>query len=92
MDVPYIHMGYDIEMIEQRVAQVMDMPVEEVRKKGRERRRVEARSLAIYWAVHELGISGTALAKRYGMTQPAMVFASRRGERIAEELKCELQK
>ena len=85
-------LGYDIEKVEQRVAEVLDMPAEEVRKKGRERFRVEARSLAIYWAVNELGISGTALAKRYGLTQPAMVFGARRGERIAAELKCELQK
>jgi hypothetical protein len=68
----------------------MGLPAEELRKKGRERRRVEARSLAIYWAVHELGISGTALARRYGLTQPAIVFASRRGERPAAELKCKL--
>jgi hypothetical protein len=84
-------LGYDIDRIEQRVAHIMDMPVEEMRKKGRERRRVEARSLAIYWAVHELGISGTALAKRYGLTQPAVVFGSRRGECIASELKCKLR-
>lgn len=85
-------LGFDIEKVEQRVAEVMGMPVEEVRKKGRERHRVEARSLAIYWAVYELGISGPALAKRYGLTQPAIVFASRRGERMAAELQYKLRK
>ena len=85
-------LGYGIEKIEQRVAEVMGIAVEEIRKAGRERYRVAARSLAIYWAVHELGVSGTALARRYSLTQPAMVFASRRGERIAAELKCELRK
>ncbi len=82
--------GYDIDKIERRVAEVMGLPAEEVRKKGRDRRRVEARSLAIYWAVHELGVSGTALAERYGLTQPAIVFACRRGEQTAAELKCKL--
>jgi REP element-mobilizing transposase RayT len=85
-------LGYDIEKVEQRVAEVMGIAIEEIRKAGRERNRVAARSLAIYWAVHELGVSGTALARRYGLTQPAAVFAARRGGRIAAELKCELRK
>jgi putative transposase len=85
-------LGYDIDKVEQRVAEILGMPAAEVRKKGRERSRVEARSLAIYWAVYELGISGTALAKRYGLTQPAIVFAARRGEHVAAELRCELRK
>jgi hypothetical protein len=34
--------------------------------------------------VRELGLSGTFLARRYGMSQPGVVYAVRRGERIAE--------
>jgi hypothetical protein len=84
--------GYDIERVEQRVAEILGVPAEELQKKGRERCRVEARSLAIYWAVNELGLSGTALARRYGLTQPAVVFASRRGERLATEMSYKLRK
>jgi len=82
--------GYDIEKIEQRVATLFGMAKEELRKKGREKRLVEARSLVIYWAVRELNISGMTLAKRYGLSQPAIVFAARRGQLMATELKYEL--
>lgn len=59
--------------------------LEELRKQGREKPRVEARSLAIYWAVCELGIDGMTLARRYYLTQPAIVHAARRGEKITKE-------
>ncbi len=84
--------GYDIEKVEHRVAEVLGISAEEVRKRGRERHRVEARSLAIYWAVRELGMPGVALAKRYGLTQSAIVHASRRGEKIANRIKLQVVK
>jgi len=83
--------GYDIDKVERRAAEVMGLSAKEVRGKGRERQRVAARSLAIYWAVCELGISGTSLARRYGLTQPAIVVACRRGEHTASALKCTLR-
>jgi hypothetical protein len=60
--------GYDIDKVEQRVCKVCGIALEELRKSGREKQRVEARSLAIYWAVRELGIDGMSLARRYGLT------------------------
>jgi REP element-mobilizing transposase RayT len=84
--------GYDIEKVEQRVYEELGVPAEEIRNQGRERHRVEARSLAIYWAVRELGMVGVALAKRYGLTQSAVSHASRRGEIIAQKLDCKLLK
>jgi putative transposase len=84
--------GYDIEKVERRVAEVMGIPVEEIRHRGRERHRTAARSLVMYWAVRELNMPGVQLAKRYGLTQSAVVHASRRGEEIARELNCTLIK
>lgn len=84
--------GYDIDKVEQRVCKVCGIALEELRKSGREKQRVEARSLAIYWAVRELGIDGMSLARRYGLTQSAIVHATRRGEKIAKELNCRLTK
>ena len=43
------------------------------------------RSLLCYWAVRELGLTATGLAKRLGMTQPAVSYAVCRGEQIAKE-------
>jgi REP element-mobilizing transposase RayT len=84
--------GYDIEKVEQRVSEVLKMPAVEIRKSGREKHRTAARSLVMYWAVRELNLPGVTLAKRYGLTQSAVVHASRRGEKIARELNCKLLK
>ncbi len=58
---------------------------EEIYLKGRQKRRAEARSLLFYWAVCELGISGTSLAKRFEMSQPGIVYAVKKGEKTAKE-------
>ena len=47
--------------------------------------RSEARSLFCYWSVRELGISGTHLAKRLGMSQSGVVYAVNKGEKAAKE-------
>jgi putative transposase len=46
---------------------------------------VAARSLLSYWAVRELGISATELARRMKPTQPAVSISVKRGEQIAQE-------
>ena len=58
--------------------------------KGRRKIQVAARSLLCYWAVRELGFTATELAKRLGMTQPAVSYAVIRGELIAKESNCTL--
>ncbi|MCK4389691.1 MAG: transposase, partial [Desulfobacterales bacterium] len=52
---------------------------------GRRKIRAEARSLLFYWAVRELGMSGTLLAKRFKMSQSGVVYAVNKGEKIAKE-------
>ncbi len=58
---------------------------EVIYSKGRRKIQVAARSLLSYWAVRELGFTATELAKRLGMTQPAVSYAVSRGEQIAKE-------
>ena len=58
---------------------------EEVCERGREKRRVKARSLLFYWTVRELGLSGTFLAERFRMSQLGIVYAVYKGEKIAKE-------
>jgi len=53
--------------------------------KGRQKTRAEARSLLFYWAVRELGMSGTSLAKRFEMSQSGVVYAVNKGEKLAKE-------
>jgi len=53
--------------------------------KGRCKIQVAAISLMCYWAVRKLGLTDTELAKRLGVTQPAVSYAVSRGEQIAKE-------
>ena len=61
------------------------MRAEEIKTEGKYPREVVARSVVSYWAVRELGMSGTEVARRLGVTQPAVSQAVKRGARIIEE-------
>jgi len=78
-------LGYNLEKVEDKVAEIFHMEREELYERGREKRRVKARSLLFYWAVRELGLSGTFLADRFKMSQPGVVYAVYKGEKIAKE-------
>jgi hypothetical protein len=52
---------------------------------GKKRQIVLARSLLCYWATSELGISRAWLARRLGLSQPAVGLAVARGRKAAEE-------
>ncbi len=62
-------LGYDLKKVERRVTEIYEIDSGELYMKGRQKIRSEARSLFCCWAVRELGISGTHLAKRLGMSQ-----------------------
>jgi putative transposase len=62
--------GYDVERIAKRVAEICGVGAEEVFSKGRQRKKVKARSLLCYWAVREAWISIRTLAKRLRISAP----------------------
>lgn len=78
-------LGYDLKKIEHKVAEIYHIDRKDLYVKGRHKIRSEARSVLFYWAVCELGISGTSLAQRFGMSQPGVAYAVKRGERIAKD-------
>jgi putative transposase len=78
-------LGFDLERVALRVAEIFGIDKKELYLKGRQKKRSEARSLLFYWAVRELGMSGTSLAKRFEMSQPGVVYAVNKGEKIANE-------
>ena len=53
--------------------------------RGRQSRRVDARSLLCYWAVRELGMTLTELARVLAMSPSAVSYAVERGEIIARD-------
>jgi putative transposase len=77
--------GMNLDKILKRVAELLEVSLGEIEGGGRYRKIVEARSLVSYWAVRELGMEGTEVARRLGVTQPAVSQAVARGARIVEE-------
>jgi hypothetical protein len=75
---------YTIEKDEKRVIEIFGIEKDVIYSKGRRKIQVAARCLLCYWAVRELGLTATELAKRFGMTQPEVSYAVIRGEQIAK--------
>ena len=82
--------GYGFEHVVARVAEICHMDPREVVAKGRQRRKVTARSLLCFWAVRELGLPLTALARQLGLSPPGVSYAVQRGEATVRENHYEL--
>ena len=78
--------GYDIERVVEKVATCLEIMPSEIWKPGNQPLRVKARSLVCYWAVRELGMSGTSVGKLLGIGQPAVSRAVVRGEKLTQDL------
>jgi REP element-mobilizing transposase RayT len=83
--------GITLERVAAGVADLWNVDVAEVWAPGKQRRRVEARSVLCYWAVRELGFTMTALARRLGLSVPAVSKSVLRGERLMKERDPELR-
>lgn len=77
-------MGYDLKKVAERVGELYGMDPGEIMTKGRRRQQAEARSVLCHWAVGELGMGITDLARTFGMTPSAVGYAVRRGKDTAE--------
>ncbi|MBW2681482.1 MAG: transposase, partial [Deltaproteobacteria bacterium] len=85
-------MGYDLEKIGRRVSKIYGIEKNEIYSKGRRKVQVNARDLLCYWAVREIGMTCTEIAKRLGMSQPGVGYAVSRGEKIVKKHKYQLHK
>ena len=84
--------GYDIDRVVHKVAEVFEIEPEQIWKPGNQPLRVKARSLVCYWAVRELGMSGTSIGKQLGLGQPAVSRAVVRGEKLTQYMNLSLIK
>jgi putative transposase len=75
-------LGYDFEKVIQRVSLLYNIGVDKLFVRGRRKSQVEARDLLCFWAVSELGMSCTDVARRLGMSQPGVGYAVNRGKNI----------
>jgi putative transposase len=76
----------------QDTGRVLGVRVEEVWAEGKYRRIVEARGLLCYWAVRELGVPMSSLARKLGISIPSVSESVTRGRRIVETRRCLLLK
>ena len=77
--------GFTLERLARRVAEIFGMEVGDLWLSGKYARIVPARSVFCYWAVRELGMRETEVARRLKLTQPAVCISVRRGQHIAKE-------
>jgi len=82
--------GFTLENVAARVAEVLGVSEDDVWASGRSRRIVEARSLLCYWAARELGTSMSSLARKLGISIPAVSKSVIRGEKLARNKNYEL--
>jgi hypothetical protein len=77
--------GVTLDDVARRAAFLFGIEPNEIYTSGKQPSLVRARSLFCYWAVRELGISATALARILKLSQPAVSISVKRGERIARD-------
>ncbi len=77
--------GYDFQSVLRRVGGIFGIKAEEVLSPGKQPRRVEARSVACFWAVRALGMTTVEVSRRLGITQSAVTKAVYRGEKLAND-------
>ncbi len=82
--------GYNFEKVVERVAELLLMDPHQVVTASKSRNAVKARSMVCFWAFSELGMSQTSLAQRFGVSQPAVSSAVRKGEKTIKTAKYEL--
>lgn len=77
--------GYDLDTVIEKAAEAFEMSAEEITEPGKHPVRVQARSVAAYWAVRHLSISGVEVGKKLGIGQSAISRAVKRGENLVRE-------
>ena len=77
--------GFDLDQIAQKAASLCGIKSKEIFAPVKYPVVVRARSLFCFWAVRELGVSATALARTLKISQPAVSISVRRGEKLAIE-------
>lgn len=77
--------GYDLSRVAMKVSEIFNIDAKEILSKGKQQKKVKARSLFCYWAAKELEVSLTELSRRIGISVPAVGYSVERGSIIAKE-------
>jgi REP element-mobilizing transposase RayT len=82
--------GITVDNVFKIAANLMNIEPKLVFAPGKERTRVQARSLFCYWSVRELGISMTKLSRQLNISLSAVSLSVKRGEQIVTDNKYSL--
>lgn len=82
--------GYDFDRVAQRVAEVMEMEIEQVTAFGKSPQTVKARNLLCFWAHRKLSMTTIEIGRRLNISQSAVSRSSMRGQQIERENRFEL--
>ncbi len=74
-----------MDRIAERIAEIYGVEPREIMSRGKQPRKVKARSLFCFWGVSELGMPIRQLAKRLEINPPGVGFSVERGQAIARE-------
>lgn len=77
--------GCDLQSIAIQVADIFQINLDAIFSPGRQKLKVNARSLVCFWAARELGLSLSELARTFKMSVPGIGYAVTRGEKIAKD-------
>jgi chromosomal replication initiation ATPase DnaA len=77
--------GITIDFVEKKVCDLFGVTPHELYTQGRQKLLGDARSTFCYFAVRELGISLKELALRFSITEPAIGYSVRRGQKIVQD-------
>ena len=75
----------DFDTVTSRVAQLLSLPVEAVRRRDKTPQSVTARRLICLFAHNELGLSTVAITRRLNINQSVVSRAARQGRLIVEK-------
>jgi len=71
--------------VAEKAAELIKIESSELWLPGKERKRVQARSLLCYWATTELGVSMAELSRRLQQSKAAVSLSVKRGEKLTKQ-------
>ena len=83
-------LGYNFDKTVDRVAKLFEIKPQELLSTVRERLRAKARSVLCFWAISELGLTGSDVARRLNMSDSGVSRAAARGEKIVTKMNLKL--
>ena len=77
--------GYDLDKVADRLCEIIGINQADIWAPGKERYRVQARSLLCFWASRDLKVSQSELSRKFKLSATTISQCVKRGEKIARD-------